>query len=259
MKARPDPSLSTSGQVIFEALRDDVIFGRLHPRERLIEAELVVRFGSHRAAVREALAALERIGLVERQRNKGASVRDLKPEQVEQLYAVRLLLETAAAGAIALPLAPEMLDELIAIQRDHERAVADNDLRRIFDLNNRFHRLLHAQSGNPVLVEMIEQCATRALTVRFHPYMDRAFLERVCRDHWAMIEACRDRDRARLVELVRGHLPLAKDRYLDTYADLPLAGDAARTAEAERSDSRGTMEQTWKHATDQRMSDGQDV
>ena len=252
MKARQDPSLSTSGQVIFEALRDDVIFGRLHPRERLIEAELVVRFGSHRAAVREALAALERIGLVERQRNKGASVRDLKPERVEQLYAVRLLLETAAARAIALPLAPEALDELIGIQRDHERAVADNDLRRIFELNNRFHRHLHAQSGNPVLVEMIELCATRALTVRFHPYMDRAFLERVCRDHWAMIEACKGRDSAGLVELVRGHIPLAKDRYLDTYADLP---STAEPADAGRFESRGTS----KHATEQRASDGQDV
>lgn len=251
MKARPDSSLSVSGQGIFEALRDDIIFGRLHPRERLIEVDLVVRFGSHRAAVREALAALERVGLVERQRNKGASVRDLKPEQVEQLYAVRLLLETAAAGAIALPLAPGALAEMIAIQRDHERAVADNDLRRIFDLNNRFHRHLYAQSGNPVLVEMIEQCATRALTVRFHPYMDRAFLERVCRDHWAMIEACADRDRARLVGLVRDHLPLAKDRYLDTYADLPPAGETAPAAAAGRFDPRDTM--------DERTSDGQDL
>lgn len=251
MNARPEASLSTSGQGIFEALRDDIIFGRLHPRERLIEADLVTRFGSHRAAVREALAALEQAGLVERQRNKGASVRDLKPEHVEQLYAVRVLLETTAAGAIALPLAPGALDEMVAIQRDHERAVADNDLRRIFDLNNRFHRHLYAQSGNPVLVELIEQCATRALTVRFHPYMDRAFLERVCRDHWAMIEACKERDRARLIALVRGHLPLAKDRYLDTYADLPTAGDAATDDGAERPGFRDT--------TDKRMGDGQDL
>ena len=251
MKARPESSLSISGQGIFEALRDDVIFGRLNPRERLIEADLVARFGSHRAAVREALAALEQAGLVERQRNKGASVRDLKPQHVEQLYAVRVLLETTAAGAIALPLAPGALDDMIAIQRAHERAVADNDLRRIFDQNNRFHRHLYAQCGNPVLVDLIEQCATRALTVRFHPYMDRAFLERVCRDHWAMIEACKVRDRARLVALVQDHLPLAKDRYLDTYADLPRVGDAPAVVEAGRP---GTPD-----ATDRRTTDGQDL
>ena len=213
----PDSSLSSSGQEILDALRDDIVFGRLHPRERLVEADLVLRFGSHRAAVREALLALEQAGLVDRQRNKGASVRDLKPEQVEQIYAVRMLLETAAANAIALPLQPEALAQLIAIQQEHETAVANQDLRRIFEHNNRFHRHLHAQQSNPVLTEMIELCAVRALIVRFHPYMDPAFLEKVCAEHWAMIDACRRCDRGRLVTLMQEHLPLAKDRYLDTY------------------------------------------
>ena len=224
MKPGPGSSLSNSGQEIFDALRDDIVFGRLNPRERLVEADLVQRFDSHRAAVREALAALEQAGLVDRQRNKGAAVLDLKPERVEQLYAVRMLLETTAAGTMPLPLDPVALETLVSIQQDHQQAVADNDLRRIFDHNNRFHRTLYTQSGNPVLVELIEQCATRALTVRFHPYMDRSFLERVCADHWAMIDACRLCDRARLIALVRDHLPLAKDRYLDTYDELLVQG-----------------------------------
>jgi len=213
----PDSSLSLSGQEVLDTLRDDIVFGRLNPRERLVEADLVLRFGSHRAAVREALLALEQAGLVDRQRNKGASVRDLKPEQVEQIYWVRMLLETAAANAIALPLQPDALAQLVVIQQEHEKAVADKDLRRIFDHNNRFHRHLYAQQSNPVLTELIELCAVRALIVRFHPYMDPAFLAKVCSEHWAMIEACRQCDRAGLVTLVQGHLPLAKDRYLDTY------------------------------------------
>ena len=224
MRQRPEFSLSSSGQEIFDVLRDDIVFGRLNPRERLVEADLVLRFRSHRAAVREALAALEQAGLVDRQRNKGASVLDLKPERVEQLYAVRMLLETTAAGTMPLPLDPAALDILVAIQTEHQQAVADNDLRRVFDHNNRFHRTLYTQSGNPILVELIEQCATRALTVRFHPYMDRSFLERVCNDHWAMIDACRRCDHARLVALVRDHLPLAKNRYLDTYDELLAQG-----------------------------------
>ncbi|WP_159014749.1 GntR family transcriptional regulator [Acidisoma sp. S159] len=217
MTKNPNSSLSASGLEIVEALRDDIVFGRLHPRERLVEADLVLRFRSHRAAVREALLALEQAGLVDRQRNKGASVRDLQPERVEQIYAVRLLLETAAVEGIPLPLRPEALAKLVAIQHDHERSVVHRDLRCIFEHNNRFHRHLYAQLGNPVLIEMIDLCAVSALTVRFHPYMDPHFLAKVCSDHWAMIEACRQCDRPRLVALVREHLPLAKDRYLKTY------------------------------------------
>ena len=217
MIAAPQSSLSSSGSDVFEALRDDIVFGRLNPRERLIEADLVLRFRTHRAAVREALLALEQAGLVDRQRNKGASVRDLQPKQVEHIYAVRMLLETAAMEAMPLPLRRQALAELTAIQHQHEKAVKAQDLRRIFDHNNRFHRCLYAQVGNPVLIEMIELCALRALTVRFHPYMDPAFLARVCADHWAMIDACEQCDRPRLVALVQEHLPLAKDRYLKTY------------------------------------------
>ena len=218
MTDAPDSPLSASGQEVFEALRDDIVFGRLNPRERLVEADLVLRFRTHRAAVREALLALEQAGLVDRQRNKGASVRDLQPEHVEQIYAVRMLLETAAVEAMPFPLQPNALAELIAIQNEHQKAVSDQDLRRIFKHNNCFHRHLYAQLRNPIHTEMIELCAVRALTVRFHPYMDPTFLTKVCADHWAMIEACEHCDRPRLVALVREHLPLAKDRYLKTYS-----------------------------------------
>lgn len=207
-------SMSGSAQEIFEALRDDIVFGRLHPRERLIEADLVKRFGSHRAAVREALFALESAGLIDRQRNKGGSVRELDVGYIEQIYAVRELLEIAAVEAISFPVAQDRLNAVIAIQRDHELAVKDNDLSRVFQLNNAFHEALYALSDNPVLVELIEQCATRVLSVRFHTYMDPGFLTKVCDDHWAMIEAVRDGDSARLVAEVRAHLPLAKDRYI---------------------------------------------
>ena len=233
MRSAPEFSLSNSGQENFDTLRDDIVFGRLNPRERLVEADLVTRLSSHRAAVREALAALEQAGLVERQRNKGASVRDLRPEHVEQIYAVRMLLETAATEAIPMPLDRNELAALEAIQHEHEAAVHANDLRRVFDYNNQFHRCLYAQSGNLVLLELIEQCATRALTVRFHPYMDRSFLAKVCADHWAMIDACRDGNRERLVALVREHLPLAKDRYLETYRNVlrVTASDPTRLGE----------------------------
>lgn len=219
MSLGPELALSASGREIYDALRDDIVFGRLHPRERLVEVDLVVRFRSHRAAVREALAALEQSGLVERPRNKGASVRDLTPEQVEQIYSVRLLLETAALKALPLPLDPAALQALIAIQQEHEGAVQRADLRGIFEHNNHFHRTMYEQAGNPYLADLIEQCATRALTVRFHPYMDREFLRKVCQDHWAMIAAIQDRDRARLLALLRDHLPLAKERYLATYRE----------------------------------------
>ncbi|MCP3055496.1 GntR family transcriptional regulator, partial [Aurantimonas sp. LRZ36] len=60
---------------IAAALEEEIVFGRLHPRERLIEEELASRFEAKRHIVRQALVELERLGLVERVRNRGAVVR----------------------------------------------------------------------------------------------------------------------------------------------------------------------------------------
>ena len=60
---------------IVRTLEADIIFGRLKPRERLVEDTLMERLGVTRHLVRQALAELERLGIVVRARNKGCAVR----------------------------------------------------------------------------------------------------------------------------------------------------------------------------------------
>ncbi len=85
-------------QKLVGQLEEDIVLGYLNPRERLIEDVLIERFGAKRHAVREALARLERLGLVERQPNRGAIVRALSPADVKDIYGVREILELAAAA-----------------------------------------------------------------------------------------------------------------------------------------------------------------
>src|SRR5580698_11376670 len=69
-------------------LEEDIVLGRRHPRERLIEQDLCEQFNTHRADVRLAFFELEKKGLIERIPNRGAMVRDLSPQEVMQIYAV---------------------------------------------------------------------------------------------------------------------------------------------------------------------------
>src|SRR5271154_2262272 len=97
---------------IVERLEEDIVLGRLHPRERLIEDELIDRFRATRHLVRQALMELDRIGLIERVPNRGAMVRSYTVEEVEQLYELRGLLESEAAERIELPLDGKALAEI---------------------------------------------------------------------------------------------------------------------------------------------------
>ncbi len=211
--------LSASASVTYDRLKEEIVFGIRHPRERLIESELVERFRTNRAAVREALARLELDGLVQRTLNRGAAVRDLMPAEVEKIYDVRIELETSAIDRIPLPVGAAAIDHLTAIQRAHTNAVDDLEPRKIFQANNEFHREMYRLCGNEHLVELIDIMANRVLLVRFHPYQRREFLTLVCDEHWRMIDALRNEDRAGLTELIKIHLPRAKDGYLTSYAE----------------------------------------
>lgn len=112
---------------VANALEEEIVLGWLQPRERLIEEDIAFRFEVKRHVVREAIAELERMGLVERVQNKGAAVRMLSPTEVRQIYSVREALETLAAQQIPLPPLPETITTLIEIQEQHAAAVERGD------------------------------------------------------------------------------------------------------------------------------------
>src|SRR5271165_2058602 len=108
-----------SANLIASTLEEDIVMGRRHPRERLIEQDLCERFNTHRGDVRLALFDLEKKGIIQRIPNRGALVRDLTPKEVTEIYAVREELEVMAARVIPFPVASSDLDRLDGLQRAH--------------------------------------------------------------------------------------------------------------------------------------------
>src|SRR6202158_6362841 len=91
------------GHRIATSLEEDIVLGRRHPRERLIEQDLCERFKTHRGDIRLALFELEKKGIIQRIPNRGAMVRDLTPKEVTEIYAVREEVEVMAARILPLP------------------------------------------------------------------------------------------------------------------------------------------------------------
>jgi len=198
-----------------ETLEEDIAFGYMHPRERGGEGRQAPRFGLKRHVVRQVLAELEKMGLVERKKNIGALVKSYSVKDVVDLYAVRDILETSCARSIALPVSPEKLDELDAIQQRHDDAVRDSNLHVAFRMNIAFHKALFALSDNAALTEMIELAAQRAHVIRSLSMVVPQYLEKARRDHREMIDALRQCDQERLVALCRDHLLPSRNAYIE--------------------------------------------
>jgi DNA-binding GntR family transcriptional regulator len=212
-----DRAVTIGVAAIVSTLEEDIVFGRAHPRERLIEEELLARFATKRHIVRQAFVELERMGLVDRIPNRGAMVHAYTADQVRQLYSVRDLLETQAARLIPLPLPERDLDELRAAQRAHDSAVLAVDLREVFRANISFHRLLFSKCGNAYLSDTINEFAQRAHLIRFYSFAEPDYIERARQEHWKILSAIEASDREGLVELCARHIIASKEAYLRAY------------------------------------------
>jgi DNA-binding GntR family transcriptional regulator len=222
-------------KAVVSSLEEDIVLGRLHPRERLIEDDLMRRFGAKRHVVRRALADLEQMGIVERVRNRGALVRAYRAEEIQQLYVLRNLLEGHAATLIPMPLPERDVGELKAVQATHDRAVERGDLTSVFHANVEFHELLFAKSGNVYLAEAIRQFAQRTHGIRFYCLTYPGYLAQARREHWEMIAAIEHCDRESLVRLCHQHL-LASRRCYEKAAGIQLRGSDESSEGAQERD-----------------------
>ncbi|SEG11646.1 GntR family transcriptional regulator [Billgrantia desiderata] len=211
------PAAPPSVEDIVAAIEEDIVLGRLNPKERLVEEDLLERFGGKRHVVRQALFQLEDIGLVERIKNRGAFVKVYTPQEVEDLYAMRELLELAAIDALPLPAPEALMERLEEIQVQHSQAVGKQDMRSIFRLNIAFHQVLFAATGNRYLTETINDFAKKAHAIRFAAISDFESLKRARDEHIAIIEAIKQQDRQALRELCRQHILPSKESYIRMY------------------------------------------
>ncbi|MCC7362397.1 MAG: GntR family transcriptional regulator [Anaerolineales bacterium] len=133
---------------IADAIRRGIVLGELVPGQRLDEKSLAGKFGVSRIPIREALALLERDGLVSSEPRRGTYVVGLSDEDIHDIYDFRRMLETYAVRRVAASVDTAGLAELRALVERTETAMHANQAQRMADYDLEFHRKLVALAGN---------------------------------------------------------------------------------------------------------------
>jgi DNA-binding GntR family transcriptional regulator len=172
----------TAQELVLSSLREAVLSGVFQPGARLRQEELAELFSTSRIPVREALRALEYEGLVTSVPHRGFTVTHLDADEVEEVYDLRILLESHAVR-LALPLlTDEDLDDLEELF-DRVRT-ADNPDEGLA-AREAFYTRLYSVTGRPRLVGLIirlRQEVARALrwpTIQHSPSIHEQFFEAV--------------------------------------------------------------------------------
>lgn len=194
-------------------LENDIIFGIYAPGTRITEDSVMERYKAKRHAVRSAFTLLESSGLLVHRPHRGVEVVVLSPDEVDDLYDVRIALETAAAARTKLPVDTKIVDRLMDISIRHAAAVDSGDFRQVFWLNQEFHELQFSCCDNPRLSALIAQHARMAQPIRVVKYDDRDHMAKVVAQHMAIIEAMRGEAHNAYVQATKEHLPASAEAY----------------------------------------------
>ena len=152
----------TSTESITDEIRRDILTGRFEPGDRLLEVPLAEHYECGRAAVRSALVELTSEGLVEREANRGATVRRISIAETIQITEARAALEGLIAAQAARNATSEDRAELEGIIDGMRAAVRDDRGRDYSGLNALLHRRLCEMSGHTIAAHLVANLRNRA-------------------------------------------------------------------------------------------------
>ncbi|NML47868.1 GntR family transcriptional regulator [Ramlibacter sp. G-1-2-2] len=236
----PSPSLVEAAalslpELVYRELRNAILNGVFAPGQMLRQEEVAAKMGVSRGPLREALPRLEAEGLVVLQPRKGYAVAELDPEQIREVFDLRIKLETdIAARAIKRRTPDDIAKVRQLVEQMHQTSAQRTDSEALadwFELNANFHRAMLDPAGMPHHMRAVETArGIIEIYVRAELRLTGA-LNLAQDEHAELAQAFVDGDEKKFVALTREHSQHSRDRLLARFrkqSPTQLAASAAR-------------------------------
>lgn len=188
-----DAPATTSSTDVHGKLRAMILSGELAAGSSISEAAIARELKVSRTPLREALRKLASEGLLDARPHHQTRVAPLSASDLEELYAVRVTLESFGAAVTVPTLTDAELAELDAYLRELNRLSQLSDLHSWEQVHARFHQLLVSHAGDRLrgITSTLADHSTRYITM--YLAQPRAWGSAAV-EHNAIAEACRARD-----------------------------------------------------------------
>jgi DNA-binding GntR family transcriptional regulator len=179
--------------------------GELTAGQKLTEQEVALRLGVSRGPVREAFRALEDLGLVQIEQNRGAFVRKIDLDEAIEIHDVYSALEELATRTAARRLSARQIAELQSLVESMDAAAEAEDLDRYYSLNLSFHQCLAEGSGNQKLLSIYNRLLNELHLFRRFGLMQRGEMQLSNGEHHQILDKIAAGDPEGAAEAMRSH------------------------------------------------------
>ena len=226
---------TTLSEAAHQAIRADIITGVLAPGSKLVVGTLADALRLSATPINEALAGLEREGLVTCFPHRGYFVRTVIPEDIEKTYSVREAFELVAVRHAAKTADEAIVRQLKENLQQARQSLRENDTSRFSDLDMEFHRIIWNSLNNSLATRVGELIGVQirllvATTARAPGRFRGAFEE-----HNEIYLAIRNREPARAAGSMRTHLHNA-----ETALENAVVENAGRSSPKPKSNGQRT-------------------
>lgn len=202
--AIPRQSLTSA---VADKLRDQIIRGEIPEGAQLRQDAIATQYQVSRIPVREALRQLDAEGLIAIVPNRGAIVPALSPDDVEELFSIRALLEPEVLKLSIPHLTEQDFTEAAAILRKYVSELRREDHVSAWGrLNWQFHSTLYSRAVLPRFMAVIRNVNNSGERyTRLQLYLTHG-IKRANEEHHKILELCRNRDVSAACTLLRDHI-----------------------------------------------------
>ena len=205
----PEPRALLADQV-YAALKQQLQDFQLVPGDRFSEADIAQRLGVSRTPVREALFRLRNEGRVEVESKSGWTVRPIDFNRLEQLYELRVVLETSCVARLCTSAEPPPeLEELkrVWLVGATERLSSE---REVGELDEQFHATLVRAAGNAEMARVHWEVTEHIRIVRRLDFTRGDRIEATYTEHAKILRAIMQRKPDAALLLLRSHIEQSK-------------------------------------------------
>ncbi len=204
------PARANLAEQVYDELKTQMHDFRLVPGDRFSEAEIGTRLGVSRTPVREALFRLRNEGLLDVESKSGWFVRPIDFGKLEQLYDLRVVLETASV--LRLCTRAEAAPELDALKAVWLVPVAERlqDGREVGALDEQFHATLVRAAGNDEIARVHWDVTERIRIIRRLDFTRADRVDATYAEHAKILRAVIQRKPDQALMLLKSHIEQSK-------------------------------------------------
>lgn len=203
---RINQSYSSVSDMAYKTLREGILTCRLAPATRVSVGELAERMGVSRTPVRDAIQRLEAEGLIVTVPRSHTYVAALSHTEMQELYAIRMMLEGPAAELAATHISVDGVERLRRLVTEAEAMLQAGDFAGFTANNTAFHTLIFEATMNRHLRDLALDLRSRCQRY-IYTFTQVSGRERVIlKEHLEIIEALSNRDLVRSRHLLEQHL-----------------------------------------------------